>query len=85
MWSELAVDAIFGIVTRELKYCCLFINKYDLLEGRFDKKIIENYFDRLSSDIKRRLNGTKFEIIVGSATTGDTVNHLQNRLFDYSV
>lgn len=31
-WNNTAIDAVFGLLTNELRYVCLFINKIDLME-----------------------------------------------------
>jgi hypothetical protein len=87
-WSGIALDAIFGLLTREsLKHVCLFINKADLLQAPDAVgKAIHAYqplIDQL--EIRCRANGIVLDTIVGSLQTGLNVNRLKQSLIDHSV
>lgn len=85
-WNETALDAVFGLLTKELKYVCLFINKVDLMSARgLDKD--QSYIDAYD-EIKTKMNkryGDKIEVLLGSAQNGTNVNTLKSRLIEHSV
>lgn len=86
-WNDTALDAIFGLLTNEVKYICLFINKADLMSDRStdsDQRYIE-YFDELRKKIQKRCGNAKFEIILGSAKRSTGVAELSFKLMEFSV
>ena len=88
-WNNTAIDAVFGLLTQELKYVCLFINKIDLMEKRSEEavKVYESAFATIINAIKirQKQNYFKFDIIVGSAYCGTGVYELKEQLRKYSV
>lgn len=85
-WNETALDAVFGLLTRELEYVCLFINKVDLMTQRGhekDQSYIEAY-DELKTKMDKRY-GSEVEVLLGSAQDGTNVNTLKSRLIEHSV
>lgn len=93
-WSEMAVDAIFGLLTEPaLSYVCLFVNKYDLISEpkRFSKARAQNSYSSLVEYLERKVvpvkagGKIKVEVIVGSAKHGDGHSNLIASLLRYSV
>jgi GTPase SAR1 family protein len=85
-WSDLALDAIKGLVTDEsLRFVCLFINKIDLISDRSpdtDKANCELY-----AELRRRLEdrfGQRVHVILGSTKKGDGLVDLENKLRAHS-
>ena len=89
-WNDTALDAIFGLLTRNsLSHICLFINKFDLItdsSAESERKIIKK-FQRVASRLRERANGAgaSFEILLGSAKTGAQVNPLKRKIIANSV
>lgn len=86
-WNDTAINAIFGLMTSELKYVCLFINKIDLMSDRStsaDEKY-KNAFKELSERIRKRCGKARFEVLLGSATKGTHVPLLESRLMKHSA
>lgn len=86
-WNDTALNAIFGLLTSELKYVCLFVNKIDLMTDRSPAadETYKNAFKSLSERIKKRCGKARFEVILGSALKGTQVNILEQRLMEDSV
>ena len=86
-WNDTSLDAIFGLLTNELKYVCLFINKVDLMSDRqtgSDQRYI-SYFKDLARRIQKRCGDAKFEIILGSAKRGTGIAELSFKLMEFSI
>ncbi len=86
-WNENALNAIFGLLTADLKYVCLFINKIDLMANR-TLSADEGYIDAfkvLIDRIKQRCGNARFEILLGSALKGAAINVLEKNLMEHSV
>ncbi len=88
-WNDTALDAIFGLLTANLKYVVLFINKVDLLTQRSDsaeKKVMDRY-DKLINRLRKRAdaNGVKFSVILGSARYGTGMTKILEELINASV
>jgi hypothetical protein len=93
-WNEMAVDAIFGLLTDPpLRYVCLFINKYDLISEpkKFSKVRAEKYYANLLQYLDRKVKPIKaggrikVDVIVGSAKYGDGHSELIGNLYKYSA
>lgn len=92
-WNQTAMDAVFGLLTSEhLKYVCLFVNKIDKWaygNSAGAKQRIEECFDPLITDLKRRtIGGPDFEVIVGSGEQAIGVhsrNGLLPSLYRHSI
>lgn len=86
-WNDTALNAIFGLLTSELKYVCLFINKIDLMTDRSlsADEMYKNEFKDLAERIKKRCGKARFEILLGSALKGTQVNLLEHRLMENSA
>lgn len=86
-WNDTALNAIFGLLTSELKYVCLFINKIDLMTDRSPSanEIYKNEFNDLAERIKKRCGKARFEVMLGSALKGEQINILEHRLMENSV
>lgn len=88
-WNDTAIDAVFGLLTKELKYVCLFINKVDLMENRSLKwqEAYKDAFKKIKERIERRSeeNDFEFEVILGSAKNSDGVSQLKEKLKKYSI
>ena len=85
-WNDTAIDAVFGLLTEEIEYVCLFINKVDLMTDR-DPGSDEFYIHAFDA-IKERLNkrcGDKVEVLLGSAKDGKEITTLRRRLMENSV
>lgn len=86
-WNDTAINAIFGLMTSELKYVCLFINKIDLMSDR-SSSADEKYkgaFKELAERIRKRCGKARFEVVLGSATKGTHVPLLESRLMKHSA
>jgi GTPase SAR1 family protein len=86
-WSDLALDAIKGLVTDEsLRYVCLFINKIDLIHERTpeaDRSNVELY-----AELRQRLVdrfGQRVHVVLGSTRKGDGLVELENKLRLFST
>lgn len=80
-WSDTALDAIFGLLTKEtLSYVCLFINKRDRLDA--DQSVVLKPFERLRQRLKDKAdaNDAIFQIVWGSAITGEGVKPVEEAL-----
>ena len=86
-WNDQALDAVFGMMTDELKYACLFINKYDLIEDHTVEMEanIKRAFGPLRDALEERCDGVNFDVLIGSARNGDKVTELHRSLTEYSV
>lgn len=89
-WNKSAIDAVFGMLTAEtLNLMCLFINKSDAIRAAQepipDRTVIDE-FDQLVKILKLRCpSETRFEVIYGSAVSGEGVSILQDWLIDAAV
>lgn len=86
-WNNTALDAIFGLLTNEITYVALFINKVDLMADRSadaDKSYVAVYSD-LCKRIKLRCGKAQFQVYLGSAKKGTNMNNIEERLMHYSV
>ena len=86
-WNDTALDAIFGLLTSELRYVNIFINKIDLISDRTfesDEKILKLY-KILEQKIKKRAGRATVKIYIGSAQEGTSVNYLVEDLMEYST
>ena len=80
-WSDTALDAVFGLLTKEkLSYVCLFINKWDRLDA--DESSVRKPFEPLHRKLKDMAdaNEAQFQIVLGSAITGEGVNDVEEAL-----
>jgi signal recognition particle receptor subunit beta len=86
-WNDTALNAIFGLLTDELRYVCLFINKIDLMADRSDEalKTYEEAFRDLANKIEKRCRSQHFEILLGSARDGTALSRLEAQLMEHSV
>lgn len=86
-WNAQALDAVFGMMTDTLKYVCLFINKFDLIESHSVEmeSNIRSAFEPLRHALEERCDGVNFEVLIGSARNGDKVTELHKRLTEHSV
>jgi GTPase SAR1 family protein len=86
-WSELALDAVKGLITDDsLRHVCLFINKVDLIRRRgqeADEKCIKK-FDPLRERLIARF-GNRVHVILGSTRAGTGLVELENSLRQHSV
>lgn len=86
-WNDTALDAIFGLLTSELRYVNIFVNKVDLISDRkfeADERILKTYKD-LEQKIKKRSGRATVKTYLGSARAGTSVNFLIEDLMEYSV
>lgn len=86
-WNDTALNAIFGLLTKEMKYVCLFINKLDLMSNQSteQKDLYVKAFNDIAERIKKRCTSNqRFEVLLGSALAGTQVNVLEQRLMHYS-
>ncbi len=67
MWNESSISAIFGMLTKNLKYICLFINKIDLYDAIIDKQEIKKVYEPIIDILAKRSLGIKIEVYIGSA------------------
>ena len=85
-WSDLALDAIKGLVTDEsLRYVCLFINKSDLIHDR--TPVSDQANTELYADLRQRLVerfGQRVHVILGSTQKGEGLVELENKLRIFS-
>lgn len=86
-WNDTAINAIFGLLTSELKYVCLFINKIDLMSDRSPSADdrYKGVFKDLAERIRKRCGKARFEVVLGSATKGTHVPLLESRLMKHSA
>ena len=93
-WNEMAVDAIFGLLTEPaLSYVCLFVNKYDLISEpkRFSKARAQKSYSSLVQYLELKFRPIKaggkikVDVIVGSAKHGDGHSDLIASLLRHSV
>ena len=93
-WNEMAVDAIFGLLTEPaLSYICIFINKYDLISEpkKFSKAKAEKSYANLAQYLELKVKPikaggkTRVDVIVGSAKHGDGHSELMAKLYQYSA
>jgi len=85
-WNDTALDAIFGLLTSELRYVCIFINKVDLMNDR-SYEAEERYikiFQPLQEKIKKRVGRATVKTYLGSARDGTSLNYLTEDLMEYS-
>ena len=86
-WNDTALDAIFGLLTSELRYVNIFINKVDLISDRTfesDERILKTY-KSLQQKIKKRAGRATVKTYIGSAQEGTSINYLVEDLMEYSV
>lgn len=86
-WNETALDSIFGLLTSELRYVSIFINKIDLMENRtheYDEKLL-SLFKPLEYKIRKRSGRATVKMYLGSAQTGAAINFLVEDIMEYSV
>jgi hypothetical protein len=93
-WNEMAVDAIFGLLTDPpLRYVCLFVNKYDLVSEpkKFSKARAERRYATLLQYLELKVKPVKaggkikVDVIVGSAKHGDGHSELMANLYKHSA
>lgn len=85
-WNDTALDAIFGLLTSELRYVCIFINKVDLMNNR-SYEAEERYikiFQPMQEKIKKRVGRATVKTYLGSARDGTSLNYLTEDLMEYS-
>jgi len=85
-WNDTALDAIFGLLTSELRYVCIFINKVDLMNDR-SYEAEERYikiFQPMQEKIKKRVGRATVKTYLGSARDGTSLNYLTEDLMEYS-
>jgi GTPase SAR1 family protein len=70
-----------------LKYICLFVNKIDLISDNSRENIvrIKAAYDSLWRLLYQTDTGAEYDLIVGSAATGDGVSQLLSRLIELSA
>jgi len=86
-WNQTALDAIFGLITDQLKYVCLFVNKVDLMLD-VSPEAMQNYisiYKDLANRIKERSGSAEFEVLLGSAQKGASLNILTSKLLYHSI
>jgi hypothetical protein len=85
--SDLALNAIFGLLTSEISYVCVFVNKVDLLSGDRKKveSIIAEKIEPFFRKVQKRSGKAMVEIILGSALTGEGIPKLLERLKKSSI
>jgi signal recognition particle receptor subunit beta len=93
LWNEMAIDAIFGLVTvPALKYICVFVNKYDLVTNtkRYSKKRAAKSYAKLVDYLRLKVpspkasGNIKVDVIIGSAKTGEGQDELLANIAQYS-
>lgn len=85
-WNDTAIDAVFGLLTREIKYVCIFVNKVDLMSKR-DSVSNESYikeYEELKIRMNKRWDG-QVDVLLGSAQNGMGISTLRRRLMENSV
>ncbi|QSV67863.1 MAG: GTPase domain-containing protein [Aphanizomenon flos-aquae DEX188] len=86
-WSPTALDCVFGLVGKNIKYFCLFINKFDILnemDKNIDKEKVLTEYRELNQNISQRARGFVYKPIIGSFTRGDGLVELTQDLKKYS-
>lgn len=85
--SDLALNAIFGLITAEIGYVCIFVNKVDLLSDNRKEieAIIAEKLEPFFRKVQRRSGKAMVEIILGSALTGEGIPKLLERLKKSSI
>jgi GTPase SAR1 family protein len=82
-WRTQSLQAIFGLFTTDqLRYICLFINKFDLV-SRHDEAMqrqILDAFAPLRIELGRLTRGAIFECRIGSAQNGQEIAHIKDML-----
>ncbi len=83
-WSAQAVDAVMSLSSIRANYICLFINKVDLLVPCNEQSLskINESFRPLIEIISTQSSGALFEVIIGSATTGERVPEVVHRFIE---
>lgn len=86
-WNNTALDAVFGLLTEEIKYVCLYINKIDLISQRSeeDEKNYISMFNPILKKLKDRAKHVNITTYLGSAKEGTCINHLTMDLMEHSV
>jgi hypothetical protein len=83
------LDAVFGLVTEDVRLVCIFINKVDKLQSYDDqmRHAIEDEFRDIRIEIEKRPLKCKVEFRSGSAETGLGIvgrNGLRDLLFEHA-
>lgn len=86
-WNDTSLDAIFGLLTSELRYVSIFINKVDLMSDRsYDaEQCYTNLFKDIHEKVKKRSGRATVKTYLGSAKDGTSLNYLVEDLMEYSV
>ena len=89
-WNETALDAVFGMLTvPELSYVCLFVNKYDLISNNSpqSRRSIEALYQKLYAYLSFKVSGqgVESEMMLGSASSGESLQRLLERFIKFSV
>ena len=86
-WNDLALDAVFGLLTDSLRYVCIFINKADLMRirGVAEKEACRARFDPLLRIVKKRSKNAKIHVVLGSAMTGEGITSIVDNLIETGV
>lgn len=86
-WNDNALDAIYGLLTSELRYVNIFINKVDLMSDmsyEAEEKYI-SIFKAIEQKVKKRSGRATVKTYLGSAKDGTSLNYLVEDLKEYSV
>ena len=86
-WNDTSLDTIFGLLTSELRYVCIFINKVDLMIDRSygAEDTYTKVFQPMQEKIKKRAGRATVKTYLGSARDGTSLNYLTEDLMEYSV
>jgi hypothetical protein len=85
-WSENALSAIKGSLGNEIKYLCVLVNKFDLLQNPDDaelaaiKKKVQPYVNRIAPLFR----GAEVDFIIGSALGDARTLQIREKLIKYS-
>jgi GTPase SAR1 family protein len=85
-WSPTALDCVFGLVGTNIKYVCLFINKFDILNNtdkNISKEMVLREYRQLNQNLSQR-RGFVYKPIIGSFERGDGLVELKQDLKEYS-
>lgn len=85
-WSETAIQALFGLFTDSLKFVCLFVNKFDIVQERAQTTVencvakfdpLRDRIERLCREFKTPDDGqVEFQVLHGSARTNEGLGEL---------
>lgn len=86
-WNQSAIDAIKGFYTKErFSYVCLFVNKMDAVRNSGEKTAERDFaekFEPIAAILKKDLaSSVRFEMVVGSALTGDGLQTIRRHLIE---